>query len=456
MASGRRAPAITTITLAAASDFLSKNEINQQLGCKAIPGFFLLKLTNGGVWKYRYTDALGSRRTSKVGTFAALKPEMAASIVLSWIEDGIDPVREKATRKQVAVKAAQLREHRTLRYYLENYYMPHMERSWKLQNAKNTYGRLWKHFNKLLDRDMATIDKADVDEWQLDVEEQGRSYATIRRTYGALKTLLSHAVQNGAIETDPLANHKLLEPTLKDQNSSKHDPKQSERRLLTNGEVQAIHTGLDLFAEEIRQQRRNSRKHGKPDLPDLDQPNYPHWFIPFCLLALHTGLRPGDLYTLTWDELNITFGRLTKICEKTSHAARRERKPAVVEMKLNNTIKATMSDWHKDRGKPKTGLVFPSPVTGREMDSQAHRGPWSHVKRLGGLPDSLNFYSLRHHFISALLAAGVDLFTVAKLVGHKGPDMILEHYGHLCPKQAEEALDIVANTVTVKNSRKSG
>jgi integrase len=399
---------------------------------------------------------LGKRRVVTVGKYSNLKPEVAAKIVHDWIINDIDPLADKSERRLKAQEAVRDTERRTLRNYLDNYYRPHMERSWKLQNAAANYGRIAGHFAALLDRDMTSIDRADIDEWQRATEHKGRSYETIRRVYGSLKTLLRHAVQNGVIESDPLANHKLLEPTLKDQNNSKNDSKQSERRLLTNDEVQAIHEGLELFADEIRQQRRNSRKHGKSYLPDLDQPTYPHWFIPFCLLALHTGLRPGDLYTLTWGELNITFGRLTKVCEKTSHAARRQRKPAVVDMKLNQTIKAIMSDWHKDIGQPKVGFVFPSPVTGRAMDGKSHRKAWKHVKRLGNIPEGLNFYSLRHHFISALLAAGVSVFTVAKLVGHKGPDMILQHYGHLCPKQAEEALDIVAKTVTVKNSRKSG
>ncbi|WP_461519845.1 tyrosine-type recombinase/integrase [Porticoccus sp.] len=455
MARGKQQINLTTITLAKASDFLKQAQVREVISCKNIPGFHLMKLATGGVWRYRYSDNTGKRRVATVGKYSHIKPEAAAEIVHDWIINGIDPLADKTDRRQKAQKAVTDTERRTLRYYLENYYKPHMERSWKYENAKANYGRLVKHFAKLLDRDMATFDKADIDEWQREIEGKGRTYTTVKRTYGALKTLLRHAVQNGAIDVDPLAKHKLLEPKLSDQEREKSDPKQSERRMLTHDEIAAIHNGLDLFADEIREQRRSSRKHGKAYLPDLDLQNYPHWFIPFCQLALHTGLRPGDLYTLKWEELNLTFGRLTKTCEKTAHAARRQRKPTVVDLKLNDTIKAVMAGWHKDKGKPKGGLVFPSPVTGLTMDGKAHRKPWKRVKELGGLPDTLNFYSLRHHFISALLANGVSVFVVAKLVGHKGPEMILEHYGHLCPDQAAEALDIVARSVTATNSHKA-
>ena len=452
MARGKQHINLTTITLAKASSFLKQAQVREVLSCKNIPGFHLMKISTGGVWRYRYSDNTGKRRVATVGKYSHIKPEAAAEIVHDWVIKGIDPLADKTDRRQMARKAVTDAARRTLRHYLETYYKPHMERSWKYENAKATYGRLMKHFAPLLDRDMASIDKADIDIWQREIEGQDRTYTTVKRTYGALKTLLRHAVHNDVIYADPLAKHKLLEPKLKDQESAKYDPKQSERRLLAHDEISAIHKGLDLFAEEIRRQRRNSREHGKPSLPDLELLNYPHWFIPFCLLALHTGLRPGDLYTLKWEELNLTFGRLTKVCEKTAHAARRQRKPTVVDLKLNGTIKAVMGDWHKDTGNPTSGLVFPSPVTGLTMGRQAHRKPWKRVKELGGLPDTLNFYSLRHHFISALLAAGVSVFMVAKLVGHKGPEMILEHYGHLCPDQAAEALDIVARSVAATNS----
>lgn len=444
---------LSSITMAAADRFLASANDRDTLSCQNVTGLVLIKLAKGGSWRWRYTDAAGKRRVATVGSYATMKPEEAARKVLDWNEAGADPLATKATRRKEAQAAITEAERRTLRHYLDTHYIPHMERSWKARNVKANIGRIGGHFAHLLDRDMATIDKADINDWQRQAERAGKTHATIRRTVGALKTMLRQAVKDDVLQSDPLAKHKLLAPSLKDQRREISDDGKAERRMLAPGEIQGVLTGLELFAEEIRAQRRNSRTHGKPDLPDLDAVNHPHWFIPFCHLALHTGLRPGDLYSLKWEELNIRFGRLTKVCEKTSHAARSGKKPAVVDMKLNDTIKGIMGEWHRDCGKPDSGLVFPSPRTGRELDSLAHRKPWAHVKRLGGLDDNLNFYSLRHHFISALLVAGVPIFTVAKLVGHKSTAMIEQHYGHLCPDQATVALDIVAATVTGKAKR---
>ena len=392
-----------------------------------------------------------------IGSYSEFKPQQAAEKVLAWINEGVDPLADKKATRSEAKELERKAGQRTLRYYLDNYYLQHMERSWKPANVRNTYGRISGHFAVLLDRDMATFDKADINDWQRRSEKKGLSYSTIRRSYGALKTLLRKAVNDGVMAADPLEKHKLLQPSIKDQKAIHSDPAKADRRLLTDNEIQGILHGLDLFCEQLRQQRRNSRAHGKPHLEDFDQVNgcCVHWFIPFCHLALHTGLRPGDLYSLTWQELNIPFGRLTKLCEKTSHAVRSGKKPAVVDMKLNPTIKQVMTQWYEYQEKPATGLVFASPRTNKQLSVTAHKKPWATVKELGGVDDNLNFYALRHHFISAMLAQGVPIFTVAKLAGHKSVEMIQQHYGHLCPDQAAEAIDIVARSISAKQTKAS-
>jgi integrase len=48
----------------------------------------------------------------------------------------------------------------------------------------------------------------------------------------------------------------------------------------------------------------------------------------------------------------------------------------------------------------------------------------------GGLDPKLRVYDLRHTNISAPLAAGKQLLTVSKRVGHKSAKMTLDVYGH--------------------------
>ena len=55
-------------------------------------------------------------------------------------------------------------------------------------------------------------------------------------------------------------------------------------------------------------------------------------------------------------------------------------------------------------------------------------------------PNKVIFHTLRHTFASWLVMRGVDLFTVAKLVGHSSIDMVVRVYGHLSPDHKRRAM----------------
>jgi integrase len=296
---------------------------------------------------------------------------------------------------------------------------------------------------------MDEITSEHIEAWQDKKAKSGLAYNTIKRNYSALKTIIRQAITDKVIKSTQLDGFKLRDPSFKEQKAIKEraDQLAKKRRLLTNGEIASLHNGLDLFAELIRKQRRNSRAHGKPYLADLDNVSLPHWFIPFCHFALHTGLRTGDLYSLTWQELNLNFAKLKKVTGKSTRSIRKGGVGTLVEMKLNQRIHSIMKQWWKQNKKPQTGLVFVSPITGGEFDMGSHNKPWKKVKELAGLPPELNFYSLRHHFISSLVSQGIPMLAVAKLAGHRSTEMIERHYGHLCEVQAAKAIDILGDKI---------
>lgn len=426
----------TSITDKTADSFLKSAGDRATLWCEKISGLHLLKTKTGGSWRYRYTDLTGKRKTATVGRYPAMKPQQAAEKARDWRNDDIDVLAEKEKAKAQALADQQRAEHRTLKAYLDGPYTRYQARR---RSGDATLAILRSNFEDLLDRDMATLTRADISAWQSEKEKKGRAHSTLKRAYGALRTMLKQAIVDGILDENPLQYVSLEKPLNSERSAELRKRREETRRLLTKDELAAFHSGLDAFAEEIRQGRRNSRKHGKPHLPDLDNVAFPHWFIPFAKLSLYTGLRPGDLFSLTWNnELNPTFGRLTKTPEKTKHHG--DDKAARVEMDLPPQALEVVKAWWTQNGKPESGLVFPSPVTGKRMDKNAHDKPWRRVKKVAGLPADLTLYALRHHFISSLVAAGVPLFAVAKLAGHKSVAMIENHYGHQCPDASKEFL----------------
>lgn len=426
----------TSISDAAINRFLSVSKDRGTLWCDRVTGFHLIKTKTGGSWRYRYADPTGVRRTATIGRYPAMKAQQAAEVAIAWRNTDTDVLSDKEENKAELIASKQKAQNRTLIAYLNGSYSRYQSRR---KTGEATLSVLKSNFVDLLERDISSLTRNDIMLWQSKREEQGRAHSTLKRAYGALRTMLKQAIVDGVIETNPL-EHVTLDKPLNDERAAElRRKRESSRRLLTKQELADFHNGLDLFAEEIRQGRRNSRKHGKPHLPDFDNLAFPHWFIPFAKLSLYTGLRPGDLYSLTWhSELNPVFGRLTKTPEKTKHHG--EDKAARVEMDLPDAARQVVKAWWEQCGKPESGLVFESPVTRLRFDKNAHDRHWLRVKKIAGLPADLTLYALRHHFISSLVSAGVPLFAVARLSGHKSVAMIENHYGHLCPDAAKDIL----------------
>ncbi len=158
----------------------------------------------------------------------------------------------------------------------------------------------------------------------------------------------------------------------------------SQRRYLEAEEVLALFAGLEAYQEAKREQRRGSRAHGKAYLPDLDGVAYVDHVTPWILTMYYTGFRPGDLFGLRWDHVNLAFRTVRKTIEKTAHH-REEPQTFPLSTEVVDVPKA----WHQQQGKPTTGLVFPSPRNGKRMSATAMQKPWATVRKLAGLPSDL-------------------------------------------------------------------
>lgn len=432
----------TSITVAKAETFFRSSKERTRLHCSKNTGFFLYKLKNGAAWRFRYTDLTSKRREITIGTYPSQAPKEAAYIAQNMsvsLRNGIDPLAVKEKCRQDAKKA----ESQTIKAFLDGFYKIHQGR--KKDGGKHTLQIIESNFKSFLHRPMASLTEQDIHEWQTMRENEGKARSTIVRAFGALRTMLKMAYDKGYIDKKPLDGFQLMKAPSVDEDLEAEDKK---RRMLTHEEVTSLLQAVEAYNEDKRQQRSNSRAKGKLHLADLNSVEYAHWFVPFFHCALHLGMRPGDLYSLEWTHVNLTFSRLVKKLEKTKH----HNDPTVLDIPLNETVRDVLSKWHEQNGKPKSGLVFPSPVNGKQMDKLAHRKSWNYIKKKtdGLIPAKLQFYSLRHHFISALVSANVPLLSVAKLAGHKGTKMIEQHYGHLAPNDAIEAMRVLGESLKPK------
>jgi|GEM_PF-428411 len=476
----------TSFTTTVVSRFEKNAKEGEQLGCESITGFSLFKkreastktLKSGEVkpirahvvYRMRYSDSGGKRRVVKIGSTSELHPQQAAEIAIQWrtglVKGEADPLtkkREKAEQAAAKEQDQAQRQYLQLGKFYKDIYCEAMT------DSPAVLDKIRLAFGHLFDRDMDKLTAQDIDDWYYKnraerTSKDGEKLPPLKRTtlvgyFGALKAMLNYAAgqrrdirnPNPVIDANPLTGYTLPRLTREERKAANKEQKAmlASRDIFTSEVKTAIQVGLDRYAEELREQRRRSRKHGKKHLPDLDAVAFPHWFIPFTHIARLTGMRPGDIYALTWEDIDFNpfNGKYTLIYtpRKTMHKGD---EPITVKFPFgtNHPFIDVIEQWREQSGSPKTGLLFKSERTGRELERKAHLKHWTHVKALGGVPENLQFYSFRHNFISDLVRQGIAPEQIRKLVGHADTTMISRNYMRAADKDMEELATLSAES----------
>jgi integrase len=145
---------------------------------------------------------------------------------------------------------------------------------------------------------------------------------------------------------------------------------------------------------------------------------------PIVLMALNTGMRKGEVLTLTWDQVDLKHGFI--LLENTKNGERRE-------IPINQTLRDTLTALPRHITSP---YVFWKKTDGkRYMDIKKS---FHSALRRAGIKD-FRFHDLRHTFASHLVMNGIDLTTVKELLGHKTIAMTMR-YAHLAPSHKVKAV----------------
>ncbi|MFQ5911101.1 MAG: tyrosine-type recombinase/integrase [Thermoplasmata archaeon] len=163
----------------------------------------------------------------------------------------------------------------------------------------------------------------------------------------------------------------------------------------------------------------------------------PNRLHPLIIVAIYTGMRHGELLRLRWEDVDFYSGTIT-VCRAKSGEGRR--------LPMNTVIRDTLLNLRQERiqeGRAKrdgrellSPYVFCAPEGGYLKNFYRD---WYPALHRAGLRD-LRFHDLRHTFASRLVMAGVDLYSVQILLGHKTPAMTLR-YAHLSPGHLRQAVE---------------
>ncbi len=171
-----------------------------------------------------------------------------------------------------------------------------------------------------------------------------------------------------------------------------------------------------------------------------------------CVLAIHTGLRQGELLGLKWDDVDLEGGSLqvrrTLAMTKngpilTSPKTTGSRRSVKLTSKANRALYGQLerqlgeidrvgSLWSEN------GLIFAS-ETGEPLNRHnLTRRSFKPLLERAGLPQ-IRFHDLRHTCATLLLTRNVNPKIVSEMLGHSSIAITLDTYSHVLPNMRDQA-----------------
>jgi len=223
-----------------------------------------------------------------------------------------------------------------------------------------------------------------IEKWKSKAKEKIK-VASVNRQLALLKHVFSKGVEWGKLKENPARSVKFFKGEVK------------RVRFLMPAEVQVVLSNCD---DRIR---------------------------PIVTVAVHTGMRRGEIFDLKKDQLNFEQGIIT-LFDTKNHERR--------DIPMNETVKGVLRGLMETEGE----YIFHGENVEKFSRTTLH-GLFHETLKKSGIED-FRFHDLRHTFASNLVMAGEDLNTVAELLGHKGLEMT-RRYAHLSPKFKKKAVDVL-------------
>ena len=220
---------------------------------------------------------------------------------------------------------------------------------------------------------------------------------------------------------------------------------------------QAVADGLiPRNVSEAVKSPRPAKKEIKPLSPDQAraflQAACDDRFEALYVLAIHRGLREGELLGLKWDDLDLEHGTLavrrTLSETKTGHRFEAPKNGTGRNIKLTTGVVEALKRHRKRQLEERMrfaglredhGLIFPNQL-GKTMNARnLSARSFKPLLAKAGLPRSVRLHDLRHTCATLLLSTNAHPKLVQELLGHADIAITLNTYSHVLPGMGDQA-----------------
>lgn len=203
------------------------------------------------------------------------------------------------------------------------------------------------------------------------------------------------------------------------------------------------------FCEPIRFPKMPPAKYEKfiPPTPDelaaIVRVASPH-IVRVIILGAQFGVRvgPSEMLKLTWSDVDIER-RILRI-----HGSKKNQDAPWREVPISGRNLRFFEAWKEEDARIGASTLIH--YNGRAVSSI--KTAWRLALDRAGIKRRIRPYDLRHAFATELLAGDVDVGTVAKLMGHSSPTMILNHYQYVMNRQKRAAVEALPEIEYVPSS----
>lgn len=253
--------------------------------------------------------------------------------------------------------------------------------SWRHGNGSKTSRINCNHFTRLRGSSfpLKKINQANITQVCIELEDEGKSDATINRVVSAVSTVLNHCAFDGLIESAPKFRRR----------------KESEGRVIwyTKDEVDR----LSLLSIDVYQ---------REDLRDI------------ILFGAYTGMRQGEILKLRAKDIDLVGDRIHVGGVPSQTTKAKNWRAIPIHDRIRDIVNSRVS--HSSRQDVR---IFGEEWSTKEQLLRAFKK----VNRLINKEDCYVFHTLRHSYATWLAEAGVPIRTIMSLCGHKNIDTTLRY-----------------------------
>lgn len=180
------------------------------------------------------------------------------------------------------------------------------------------------------------------------------------------------------------------------------------------------------------------------ELSEIMEHAAPH-IVRVVVLGAQCGVRvgPSEMFKLRWQDVNLTKGVLHV------HGAKKNQNASWREVPIRANLLPVFAAWNKEDAV--IGAEYLIHHKGKPISSI--KNAWANAIQRANITRRIRPYDLRHSFATELIAGGVvDIGTVAKLMGHSGPTMLLAHYQYVTDTQKRAAVESLPDLGYVPNN----